>query len=74
MIVSATDKVFSNRGCMKNKEAMVLTERAADSERLRVVLRDWGYKENEIHRVLKEQSVDQKENGAVARSVQSTKV
>ncbi len=41
-----------------NMETIILTERAADHGRLRAVLRDWGYEENEIHRVLKEQRGD----------------
>ncbi len=45
-----------------NKEAIILTERAADHGRLRAVLRDWGYAEHEIHRVLKEERVDHKLN------------
>ena len=38
---------------MKSEEPMILTERNADHGRLRAVLRDWGYGENEI-RVLTE--------------------
>ena len=40
------------------KEAIILTERAADHGRLRAVLREWGYREDDIHRVLKEQRID----------------
>ena len=42
---------------MKNKESMILTERDADQGRLRAVLRDWGYGESEIHRVLTEHKI-----------------
>lgn len=42
---------------MKNKDSMILTERDADHGRLRAVLRDWGYGENEIHRVLTEHKI-----------------
>mgnify|MGYP003286485245 CR=1 FL=1 len=42
-----------------NQEAIILAERAADYGRLRSVLREWGYQETEIQRVLKEPRVDQ---------------
>ena len=41
-----------------NQEPIILTERAADYGRLRSVLRGWGYRENEIQRLLKEPRVD----------------
>jgi hypothetical protein len=43
-----------------NQRAIILTERAADYRRMRSVLREWGYRESEIQRFLKEPSVDQK--------------
>ena len=62
-----------------NQGAIVLAERAADYGRLRSVLREWGYKETEIQRVLKEPRVDQKlearrkttddQSGKIAHSV-----
>lgn len=55
-----------------NKQEIFLTEWAADSESLRAVLRDWGYHENEIHRVLTKQTVDQKKDEAIAESIKST--
>ena len=41
-----------------DKGPIILTELAADHGRLRAVLREWGYGENEINRVLKEQRID----------------
>ena len=35
-----------------NQGAIILAERAADYGRLRAVLSEWGYEENEIQRVL----------------------
>jgi hypothetical protein len=43
-----------------NQEAIVLAERAADHSRIRAVLRQWGYRESQIQRFLKEPKVDQK--------------
>ena len=43
-----------------NQEAIILAERAADHGRLRAVLREWGYRESEIQRFLKESRADQK--------------
>ena len=43
-----------------NQEAIILAERAADYDRLRSVLRGWGYRESEIQHFLKEPRVDQK--------------
>jgi hypothetical protein len=40
--------------------AIILAERAADYGRIRAILREWGYRENEIQRFLKEPRVDQK--------------
>jgi hypothetical protein len=47
---------------MKNKEPMILTEREADRVTLRAVLRDWGYGENAIHRVLTEHNIGPSRN------------
>ena len=51
-----------------NQRAIVLAEPAADYGRLRSVLGDWGYEENEIQLVLKEQrlsrKVDESDSGA----------
>lgn len=44
----------------KNEGAIVLAERAADHSRIRAVLREWGYKESQIRRFLKEPRVDKK--------------
>ncbi|HEY2974775.1 MAG TPA: hypothetical protein VGJ48_19830 [Pyrinomonadaceae bacterium] len=43
-----------------NQVAIILAERAADYGRLRSVLRERGYRESEIQRLLKEPRVDQK--------------
>jgi len=46
---------------MKTKQGtIILAERAADYGRLRSVLREWGYRDSEIQRFLKERRVDQK--------------
>lgn len=45
-----------------DKGPIILTELAADHGRLRAVLREWGYRENEINRVLKEQRIDPRLN------------
>jgi hypothetical protein len=42
-----------------NQVAIILAERAADHGRLRAVLSEWGYEENEIQRVLKVPRLDQ---------------
>ena len=42
-----------------NQGAIILAERAADHARIRAVLREWGYREREIQRLLKEPRVDQ---------------
>jgi hypothetical protein len=62
-----------------NQGAIILAERAADYGRLRSVLREWGYRESEIQRFLKEPRVDQKletrrnttddQSGKIAHSV-----
>jgi hypothetical protein len=62
-----------------NQGAIILAERAADYGRLRSVLRQWGYRESEIQRFLKEPRVDQKletqrnttddQSGKIAHSV-----
>jgi hypothetical protein len=41
-----------------NQEAIIPGERAADYDRIRAVLREWGYRESEIQRFLKEPRVD----------------
>lgn len=41
-----------------DKGPIILTELAADHRRVRAVLREWGYRKNEINRVLKEQRID----------------
>ena len=46
----------------RDKKFIILTEVAADYGRLRAVLREWGYGENEIHRVLKDQTIDRRLN------------
>ena len=43
-----------------NQGAIVLAEHAADHSRIRAVLREWGYRESEIQRFLKEPRVGQK--------------
>ncbi len=43
-----------------NQEPIILAERAADHGRLRAILREWGYRESEIQRFLKEPRVNQK--------------
>ena len=43
-----------------NQEAIILAERAIDHGSIRAVLREWGYRESEIQRFLKEPRVDQK--------------
>ena len=43
-----------------NQGAIILAERATDHGRIRAVLREWGYRESEIQRFLKEPRVDQK--------------
>ena len=42
-----------------NQGAIILAERAVDHSRIRAVLREWGYREREIQRLLKEPRVDQ---------------
>ena len=54
----------------KNQGAIILAERAADYGRLRSVLREWGYEENEIQRVLKEQRLSRKLDESGERSGQ----
>ena len=43
-----------------NQGAIILAEHAADYSRLRAVLREWGYRESEIQRILKEPRVSSK--------------
>lgn len=43
-----------------NEETIVLAERSADHSRIRAVLREWGYRESQIQRLLKEPRVDEK--------------
>ena len=61
-----------------NQEAIILGERAADYDRIRAVLREWGYRESEIQHFLKEPRVDSRLerdatrltiNGKIAHSV-----
>lgn len=56
-----------------NRGTIVLAERAADVDRLRSVLREWGYKENEIHRVLNQQHAARKLDENDERSGQLTR-
>ena len=56
----------------KNQGPIILAERAADYGRLRSVLRDWGYEENEIQRVLKEQRLPRKLDESDGRNAQLT--
>jgi hypothetical protein len=55
---------------MKNQGTIILAERAADHARIRAVLREWGYEENEIKRVLKEQRPSRKLDKSDERSPQ----
>jgi len=43
-----------------NQEAIILAERTADAGTLRSILREWGYRESEIQRVLSDSKIDQK--------------
>ena len=43
----------------ENQGAIILTERAADYGRLSAILREWGYRENEIQHLLGRQRVDE---------------
>ena len=43
-----------------NQGAITLAERAADDGTLRLILREWGYRESEIQRFLSDSKVDQK--------------
>ena len=62
-----------------NQGAIILAERAADHGRIRAVLREWGYRESDVQRFLKEPRVDQKletrrnttedQSGKIAHSV-----
>ncbi len=54
----------------KNHGAIILAERAADHARIRAVLREWGYEENEIQRVLKGQPLSRKLDDSDQRSAQ----
>ena len=45
-----------------NNRTTILRERDADYGKIRTILREWGYLENEIDRVLKEQSLDQQKD------------
>ena len=55
-----------------NQGAIILAERAADHGRIRAVLREWGYEESEIQRVLKEQRLSRKLDESDERSGQLT--
>ena len=62
LITKGRETIFIRKGhggMKMNKKSIILSERAADYERHRAVLREWGYRENESHRLLKEQRVDQ---------------
>ena len=50
---------YEVEGMKTNQGAIILAERAADHARIRAVLREWGYREREIQRLLKEPRVDQ---------------
>jgi len=62
-----------------NQGAIILAERAVDHGRIRAILREWGYRESEIQRFIKEPRVDQKvetrrdttddQSGKIAHSV-----
>lgn len=43
-----------------NQGTIILAEREADDVTLRSILREWGYRDREIQRVLSESSVDPK--------------
>ena len=43
-----------------NQGEVILTECAADHQRIRAVLCEWGYRESEIQRLLKQPRGDQK--------------
>lgn len=55
-----------------NQGTIILAERAVDYGRIRSVLREWGYEENEIQRVLKEQRLSRKLDESDERSAQLT--
>ena len=55
-----------------NQGAIILAERAADYGRLRSVLREWGYEETEIQRVLKERRLSRKPDESDDRTNQRT--
>ena len=55
-----------------NQEAIILAERAADYGRLRSVLREWGYDETDIQRVLKERRPSREQGESDARNRQLT--
>ena len=42
----------------KGEGAIILTEQIIDDERVRTVLHEWGYGENEIQRILKNRLAD----------------
>ena len=62
-----------------NQGAIILAERAADHGRIRAVLREWGYRESDVQRFLKEPRVVEKletrrnttddQSGKIAHSV-----
>ena len=55
-----------------NQEPIILAERAADYGRLRSVLREWGYEETDIQRVLKERRLSREQEESDARTSQLT--
>ena len=66
-------------GMKTNQGAIILAERAADHGRIRAVLSEWGYRNSEIERFLKEPRINQKletrrnttgdQSGQIAHSV-----
>ena len=57
-----------------NQGTIVLAERAVDYDKHRSVLREWGYEEKEIHRVLNQQHATRKLDQSEERSGQLTHV
>lgn len=57
---------------MKKKQAIILAEGSAGDREVSAVLREWGYKEEEIQRVLKEQQGSMKLDELEAGSDQAS--
>ncbi len=55
-----TKNYLSVEGMKTDQGAIILAERAADHGRMRLILREWGYKESEIQRFLEQPRVEQK--------------